>query len=203
MRKKLFILGLVLALLLLFPFLTSRHHAGDETKKKRDSKDMIKDAIGDSWRSFVVRFDGDVYQLPAAVTTFSENGWVIEDDATEMVNTQSAKTGVRLRKRDQVMRTTVRNYDDEVQPIAHTFVTSITFSHHDAILPIELPGGITEHSTLDEVLRVFGEPDRIEKSATFTFYTFGRMWEQVNITFNHEKDYIHAISIEYAPRRLN
>jgi len=159
--------------------------------------------LGDDWRDFIVRFDGDLYQLPAPVAVFVENGWVIEGDANEMVAAQSSRVGVRLRKGNQTMRTTVQNYDDFAQPISNSFVTVIDFYQNDATLPIELSGGITEDSTIDEIIAVFGEPDRIEDSASFTFYTFGSIWQEISVTINNDTNGVHRLRVEHSPNSLD
>jgi len=159
--------------------------------------------LGDDWRDFVVRFDGDLYRLPAPVAAFIANGWILESDPSEMVNAQSSRVGVSLRKGNQVMRTTVHNYDNSAQPISHSFVTVIEFSHHAAVLPIELPGGITENSTEEEILAIFGGPSDAGDSATFHSITFGRIWQDVRFSFVTETGEIHSIRIEHSPRDLN
>ena len=159
--------------------------------------------LGEDWSDFIVRFDGDLYQLPAPVAVFVENGWVIEGDPNEMVNAQSTQVGVRLRKGNQTMRTTVHNYDDIAQPISHSFVTVIQFSHHDAVLPIELSGGITEDSTIEEVIAAFGEPDRTEEGSMFETFWFGSIWQEVVVSINIETGEVHSITVEHSPRSLD
>jgi len=159
--------------------------------------------LGNDWSDFIVRFDGDLYQLPAPVAVFLENGWVIEGDPNEMINAQSSRVGVRLRKGNQTMRTTVQNYDDIAQPISHGFVTVIQFSHHDAVLPIELPGGITENSTIEEMIVAFGEPDRTEEGSMFETFWFGSIWREVVVSINVETGEIHSITVSHSPRSLD
>ena len=161
-------------------------------------------SLGDDWQSFIVRLDGDLYQLPAPISSFIANGWVFVDDPNEMVAAQSTNVRATIRRGNQVMRIHIHNYDDAEQPIAHTFVTRIEFSHHFAVLPIELPGGITENSTLDEILAAFGEPRRTEEGSMFTTYEFGSgMWEQISIAMNNETETIHSITVINSPRSLN
>jgi len=159
-------------------------------------------ALGDDWRSFTVRFDGDLYRLPAPVATFVENGWIIESDPNEIIPAQSSRVGISLRKGNQVMRTTVYNYDDIAQPITHTFVTIVQFSQSGAVLPIELPGGITENSTATDVLEAFGEPSRTSESTTWRTYSFGSLFEGLEVTLR-EDDTIQTLQVRNEPRRLN
>jgi len=161
-------------------------------------------SLGDDWQSFIVRLDGDLYQLPAPISSFIANGWAFVDDPNEMVAAQSTNVRATIRRGNQVMRIHIHNYDDAEQPIAHTFVTRIEFSHHFAVLPIELPGGITENSTLDEILAAFGEPRRTEEGSMFNVYEFGSgMWEQISISIRNETETIHSIAVINSPRSLN
>lgn len=156
--------------------------------------------LGEDWRTFNVRFAGDLYSLPAPVAAFVANGWIIEGDPNEMVPARSSRTGITLRNGNQTMRTMVENYDDSAQPVANTFVTSVEFSHFGAVLPIELPGGITENSTIEEVLAAFGTPDRVEESASFRTYTFGsRVFERIEVGIRLETSEIHRIDVRNAP----
>lgn len=160
---------------------------------------------GNDWTSFTVRFDGDLYRLPAPVAAFVANGWVIESDPNMMIPGQTSRTGAVLRKGNQTMRTMVQNYDDNEQPVSHTFVTRIEFSHHGAVLPIELPGGITENSTIEEIIAVYGEPLRTSESDRFRTYEFGfgSTFENVVFTVQIETGEMHRIELTNAPRRLN
>jgi len=160
--------------------------------------------LGDDWRSFTVRFDGDLYRLPAPVAAFVANGWVIEGDPNQMIPAQTTRVGITLRKGNQTMRTSVRNYDDNEQPVSNTFVTIIDFSRFGATLPIELPGGITENSSYEEVMAILGTPNRTGESASFRNYVFGtRLGEELLIIFSRETEEIHRIELSHEPRPLN
>lgn len=161
--------------------------------------------LGDNWRDFIVKLDGDLYQLPAPVAAFIDNGWVIEGDPNEMINARSTNVSTRLRLGNQTMRVLIHNYDDMAQPISNGFVTSVEFSHHFAVLPIELPGGITEDSTIEEVIAAFGEPNREpEESSSFATYRFGpNLREEVTVVIDVETDTIHSIRLEHSPRDLD
>ena len=162
--------------------------------------------LGDDWESFIVRFDGDLYQIPAPVVVFVENGWIIDDDPNELIAAQSSNVRVTLRKGNQVMQTTVHNFADEAQPIAHGFVTKIEFSHRGAVLPIELPGGITEDSSREEVYAAFGEPHDISEASTSISYTYSAAssaLDRVRITFDIETGEIRSIEVQNRPRSLD
>jgi len=160
-------------------------------------------ALGDDWQSFIVMLDGDLFQLPAPIDAFIANGWEFVDDPNEMIPAMTTDVRVRLRKGNQVMRVHARNYENTEQPLAHAFIIRVEFSHHFAVLPIELPGGINENSTLDEILAAFGEPDRTEDGSMFNVYTFGsRLEARIVVSIRNETGEIHAITVERSPRQL-
>ena len=176
-----------------------------------DLPDVVKNYetpadLGEEWDLFIIRFAGDLYQIPAPVAEFVENGWVIEGDPNEIIAARSSNVRVHLRKGNQVMQTTVHNYDDEAQPISHGFVTRIEFSHRGAVLPIELPGGITENSSSEEVRATFGEPHDISESATSITYTYSAAssaLDRIRINFDIETDEIRSIEVQNQPRNLD
>jgi len=157
-------------------------------------------SIGDDWEDFIVNFDGDLYQLPAPIAVFVENDWVIEDDINEMVNARSRRGRVTLRRGNQTIQTSVWNLDDIAQPIANTFVTELEFSRRDAGFPIEIAGGITENSTIEEILDFFGEPTRIEEGSVSTTYTFGTSGSRVAVTIDNETDEIRSLDVRNESR---
>ena len=160
--------------------------------------------LGNDWESFIVRFDGQLYQLPVPVAVFVENGWIIEDDHNEMIDAQSSNVRVRIRNGNQVMSTTVHNYDDHAQPIAHGFVTVIEYAaQRGAALPIELPGGVTEDSSPEDVHATLGDPDGTAESSDFRTYTFGSIFQRIRITFRIDTNEIHRIEVQHQPRDLD
>lgn len=152
-------------------------------------------SISDDWRDFIVSFDGDLYQLPAPVAVFVENGWIIEDDENEMVNAISRRGRVTFRKGNQTFETAVWNLDDLAQPIANSFVGELEYSHRGAGFPIEIAGGITEESTIEEILDFLGEPDRTEESSVSISYTFGSLGSRIVVIIDIETDEIRSITI--------
>lgn len=160
-------------------------------------------SLGDDWRSFIVKFDGDLYRLPAPVAVFVENGWVIESDYDEMILAQESIENVILIKGNQTMSTTVKNYDDDAQPVSYGFVTRIEFSRLGPMLPIELPGGITENSTIEDVLAIFGMPNASARNVSFEFYNYRKDGAEIIFTINRETREIHSIEITNKPETLN
>lgn len=157
--------------------------------------------LGENWDSFCAKYAGDNYHLPAPVAAFTDNGWKLLDTDV-IVPAQSGKVGMSLQKDNQVLRTTLHNYSDTAQPAANCFVTEIMYDVNRTKLSIELPKGITENSTMDDVTAAFGEPDKTEESTIFTYYTFGKIWEEVTISFNKETGKISKIEVNHTPKTV-
>jgi len=172
----------------------------------------IPDSLGNDWRSFRVRFGGYLYQLPAPVSAFLENGWVITSNPNEMLSAHN-DGWITMRKGNQSMRVLIRNYDDRVQPISHGFVTQVRYGSRSgyAILPIELPGGITENFTIQEIIAIWGEPSLsydqtllLPNSTPNRFYNWrlqGMQYVQFNVYT--ETGEIRFITVQNAPLTLD
>ena len=157
--------------------------------------------LGNDLMDFNVRFAGDLYTLPAPVNAFLENGWILVTDPNTMIDAMGFEVGVRLRKGNQVMRTSVRNYDDSQQPLSHSWVTTINFYEFDAVLPIELANGITENSTLGDLEAAFGEP--VEESGMFTRFQYGEFSRETTVSWHNDDGRISRIGVENSPRSLD
>lgn len=156
-----------------------------------------------SWQDFTLRYGGALYRLPAPVQVFVANGWVVQSDANETVAARRAKVGVELRLENQVLRTTVRNYDDTGQPVGNCYVTRVKSSVYGPSVPLELPQGVTEGSTIEQIIAVYGQPTSSSTSATFDHYTFGPIGERIEISYDRQKAQISTIEVDHDPSTLS
>ncbi len=159
-------------------------------------------ALGDNWNAFNVKYAGTLYHLPAPVAAFVANGWVVESNANDLVAGQSSTVGIVLRKENETLRTTVRNYADAAQPVANCFVTSVLYSVWDTKIPLELPKGITEASHIEDIIAAYGQPTSQDSSAGFDYYTYGDIWEKVDIVVEKETNAIIKLEVEHHPKTL-
>lgn len=172
-----------------------------------DIPDVVKSYVapadlGESWNSFCAKYAGDDYSIPAPVAAFANNGWKLLDEDV-IVPAMSSRVGISLQKDNQVLRTILENYSDTAQPAANCFVTVIKYGMNQTKLPIELAKGITENSTMDDVLTAFGEPDDTEESTMFDSYIYGQIWEKVTISFDKETGKISLIEVSHTPKTPN
>jgi hypothetical protein len=156
--------------------------------------------LGDDFTQGIVELEGVVYQLPAPVAVFLNNGWIIEDESVMIAAGRSA-VGQRLRYGNQVMRLEIKNYDTVEVPVTEGFITSIEFSRHQWQGNIALPGGITPDSTEAEIMALLGEPARDSESSNFHGFTWqvtreNSMWESIAVTFLTEDGSVHSITVK-------
>ncbi|HEX3017675.1 MAG TPA: hypothetical protein VHP31_07485 [Caproicibacter sp.] len=152
--------------------------------------------------SFQVKYGGALYQLPAPVTEFIKNGWVLQTDASNTVAAQSSGIGVELRKDNQVLRTNVQNYTDKETSVKNCFVTDVMYDENQTLISIELPKGITEKSTFAQVQAAYGKPSKTEDSTSYHYYLYGSIWKQVEIYVTKDTNKIMKIAVEYSPKTL-
>jgi len=120
-----------------------------------------------------------------------------------VVNAQSAKVGVSLQKNNQTLRTTLFNYTDNAQPAVNCFVTVVMFDKNQTKLSIELAKGITEKSSIEDVIAAYGNAGETSDSTSFEYYTYGKIWEKVTILINKDDKTISKIEVQYQPKKLN
>ena len=158
-------------------------------------------SLGNDLYAFQVKYGGVFYKLPVPITELVKNGWVIQSKADEVIAAKSSSAGVELRKDNQVLRTQIKNYSDKGEPLKNCFATYVEYYNNGAMIPIELPKGITEKSTIEQVIAAYGKPTKVEDSASFKYYTYGEIFKQVNFIVKDGK--IEKIEVNYAPKNLN
>ncbi|MDR2106830.1 MAG: hypothetical protein LBP24_05425 [Coriobacteriales bacterium] len=159
--------------------------------------------LGSSWNSFNVKYDGALYHLPAPVSAFVQNGWVIASDESEVLAAKSSKVGFEIRKGNQTLRTEVHNYADTAQPLKYCFVTSVEYYEYGAKVSIELAKGLSEKSTIDDFIAAYGEPTSKEQSSNLVFYGFGKMWESLEVSVDTQTGAINKVTLTNSPKTLN
>ena len=128
---------------------------------------------GDVW-SYNMRYGGALYSLPAPVSAFAANGWVLPDTGT--VPPGGFVRGVTLSLGNVRLRTCLYNLTDSEQPLAACFVGMVESSASSVPLPLELPGGVTDASSYDEAVALLGPPHETYT----TINTFSATWNGPN-----------------------
>ena len=180
-----------------------------ETSSSSKSNTPVPDVVknytaptgtGKSWDSFDIKYGDSYYHIPAPISSFIDNGWVMESDGNEMVAAKDSLTGVELRKDNQVMSTSVRNYADSEQPVSNCFVTRLKFSEFETKVPIELPQGITENSNSEDISAAYGDPTDKSTSSSFEFYEYRNRYGSVDFSISKDTKKISTAEIYNDPR---
>ena len=159
--------------------------------------------LGKDLLSFNVKYGGNLYNLPAPVAEFVKNGWKVKDGAGKTVVAKGYLVGVTLSKDNQTLSTTVENYTDNATTVENCFVTEVEYNGTTTKIPLELPGGITDKSTYDEMIAAYGKPDNSEESSkTYHYYTYGDIWEKVEFCFNTEESSVLVITVQHNPKEF-
>ena len=117
--------------------------------------------------SNVLVIDGKEYTLPVAVSDLLADGWTIAEDklAEEYeagaIEEEGGGTAIKKSDSDKFFIRGVKNPDAEsAQPLSECEITAVQFSFSVAAdTTLTLPGGVTEKSTYDEVLELYGDPE--------------------------------------------
>ncbi|MCL1896246.1 MAG: hypothetical protein FWG03_06860 [Clostridiales bacterium] len=181
------------------------------SEKKEDvggeAPDVVKNyktpaALGDSWNSFTARYGGLVIQLPVPVSVLMDNGWVPVTDENIMIAAKDYAIGFEIRNGNQVLRTNIRNYSDSQQPIKYCFITRIEYSDYSTKISLELPGGVSEKSSIEDFIKAFGKPDMEEENTVLKGCEWGKYSEGLEVSVNNETGEITRIALEYEPKSL-
>lgn len=150
------------------------------------------EALGEDWREFNILYAGQLYALPAPVAQFLQNGWCLRDTGT--VQPGAFTMGVCLAKGGQVLRTVLYNFSDAPQPLTGCFVAMVESSQTSMAVPLALPGGISETSTLDEVRAAYGEPHDAFQNFTARHWTYEA--ENGRVVFRFRPDTLVLYDVE-------
>lgn len=117
--------------------------------------------------------DGTEYTLPVPVAAFTENGWEMigeEKFAEEYEPGETqvpGSTGLKKSDSDKFFITYAYNDSEAAKPLSECEISAVQFTLSVAEdTTVSIPGGITEKSTRDEILKALGNPedsDQFEK----------------------------------------
>ena len=99
-------------------------------------------ALGEDLMDPVVEFMGDLYQLPAPVSAFEANGWVIQNAEEGAFAEGGGLEFIDMMKENQTVRFSVYNLTENAVTLSNCFVTELQFGTYDPeIIGMKLGGG--------------------------------------------------------------
>lgn len=164
--------------------------------------------LGTDPLSFVVEYAGDLYQMPAPVSAFVDNGWTLKAEDSDGVIVGKGFGWVSLIKDNQELYTTVRNYSPNAATIENCFITSVEADRNGTNLPMTIPGGVTMGMAADGVAAAL-EGVEYEMNDTdsdyFIYYTIespDSTLDGLEIRVDREENAVSGIEVEYEPDEL-
>lgn len=163
--------------------------------------------LGDDPLSFIVDYAGTLYQLPAPVSVFEENGWTIKEEDSDSIIAGKDFGWLYMMKDNQEYHTLVRNYSPDAATLRNCFVTTVEADTYSTDLPITIPTGISVGMSADEALTLLeGISYETENSSSFTYYNIvgeSISRECVQIVVNDEDGVVTSIEVNHEPKSLD
>lgn len=163
---------------------------------------------------YVFELEGDLYQLPAPVSAFIENGWTLKKEGGDAgIVMGDDYDYATLMKDGKDMSVSINNYDPNAQVVENCFVTDITFYSSDDLY-LKLPYEITFEMTGDELVAaldsipkdILPQYDVDDDSDLATYYTIVDMddeYQGIKLAVDKEDNTISWLEIEHEPETLS
>lgn len=157
-------------------------------------------ALGGDFMEPDVEFMGSLYRLPAPVSAFLDNGWVMKDVAEDAFLEGGGLEFIEMMKENQTARFSVYNLTENATSIENCFVTELSFgSYAPEILALKLSENITLGADKNELLTKASERGYLydDKDNYLTIYPDkdSKLDHYVEFWFNEDESTTQAASI--------
>ena len=157
-------------------------------------------ALGSDFMDPDVEFMGSLYRLPAPVSAFLDNGWVMKDVAEDAFLEGGGLEFIEMMKENQTARFSVYNLTENATSIENCFVTELSFGSYDPeILALKLSEDITLGADKNELLTKASERGYLydDKDNYLTIYPDkdSKLDHYVEFWFNEVESTTQAASI--------
>jgi len=155
--------------------------------------------LGDDFRSFVVKYNGDLYQLPAPIAAFEAYGYTFQEARVSEVDAMdSPYGGVKLARDNQTENYYTKNYADMAVLAENCAVNQLEATTYDYDKrDIELPGGIKLGMSKADLESIIGAAgfERTEQDKAFRYYYRDDNRNTVSIYVEKEKETVQSIEV--------
>ena len=133
--------------------------------------------LGDDYYSNILEYDGALYQFPCPIQEFTDNGFEIQEENSDMVIGAGDTGRAELMKDKQRIRVSVKNFAPYATVLENCFI--IELDEHDfganSNSSMVFPGGITFGSSEEEVLAAIADYnyDSSESGKSTYYYVYG------------------------------
>lgn len=160
----------------------------------------VPTALGGDFMEPDVEFMGDFYRLPAPVSAFLSNGWVMKDVAEGAFLEGGGLEFIEMMKENQTVRFSVYNLTENATAIENCFVTELSFGSYDPeILALKLSENITLGADKNELIAKASERGYLheDKDNYLTIYPDkdSKLDHYVEFWFNEEESTTQVASI--------
>lgn len=148
-------------------------------------------APGENLLDPVVQFMGDLYQLPAPVSAFVDNGWTIMDQEEGTYAAGDGLEFIDMMKDNQTVRFSVYNYTENAVLLENCFVEELSFGTYDPeVMDLRLPGDVTLGMDKSQLMSMAEEQGYLceEDGDYLTIYQNEDTAYDTNINFWFNKD---------------
>lgn len=143
--------------------------AATTTKKeatvKTTSTAAAKDSkISDDLYSFEATINGKQYKIPEDFADFQKNGWKLDDSDNQKIEPDKYTLGSTLKNGSSTLNVQFYNISKDTVTADKCKVSGILIESSDIDngLKFQLPKGITNSSTKDDVIKAYGKPSSEE-----------------------------------------
>lgn len=184
-----------------------------QSKVSSDTSNMVSEykapsAASDDFSSYIIQYDGDLYQFPAPVSAFLDKGWEIDttntDSSDPIYCTNSSVNAhdrgwVELKRNNRIIRARVFNTSDSAVTVENSLITLLSTKATDfeTVIPMTISKGITVGTSIDDLSKSI-EGLNFEKDdySCYLYPTNGSEFNRFVFNFDRDTQTIASIDID-------
>lgn len=165
------------------------------------SRYQAPEAVSDNFGDYTFQLDGKLYMLPAPVSQFTQDGWVIlNDDADKIVSGRDVGR-ITLMKDNQQMRVGISNYSENATSVTNCFLIDV----ESEAIPLTISKGISLGMTLEEAEAALEGTDfeKDDSSSIFCYFNIvpgDSSLHKYVISVKKETNTVSKIKISFQPK---
>ena len=157
-------------------------------------------ALGDDMMDTAVEYMGDLYSLPAPVSAFTANGWVIQDAEDTPYVEGGGIAFIDMMKNNQSIHFSVYNETENATALENCFVRELSFATYDPeSIEMKLSGDITLGADKAELIKMADEKGYISEENDDYLRIYpnkdSKIRNYVEFWFNKDEDSNKAASV--------
>ena len=155
---------------------------------------------------YIVSYDGALYEIPAPVSEFLNNGWKVQKEGSDAYVKSGRHGYVTLEKGDAVFYGVVKNYSQNTVPVEYTFLTKVSGDFDIVKIPIsigkEITLGMAEEAMKIQLGGSTYETQEEEQGVSYYLYSDETKKNFIRIFIDRDLKLIREIEISNSPETL-